>query len=98
MTNSGRPTSPLAAAIFGAVLGAVIAAMAKGAQIGWDQTDAGWGWLSVPVGAFSGPLLLLADLLVVFGKGPPGTLMALPWAGVGAIVGMVAGILSNQDR
>ena len=97
MTHSGRPTPPLVAAILGALLGAVIAAMAKGAQIGWDQTDAGWGWLSVPVGAFSGPLLLLADLLVICGKGPAGALVALPWAGVGAIVGMVAGFLSNQD-
>lgn len=93
-----RRTSPPAAALLGALVGAVMACMAKGALIGWSQTNAGWGWLSVPVGAISGPLLLFADLLAVSGKGPPGTLLVLPWAAIGAAIGALAGLLSNRDQ
>jgi len=92
-----RKPSSLAAAFVGALLGIVVAAMAKGALIGWDQTDAGWGWLSVPVGLISGPLLLFADMLALVG--PPGaTLIVLPWCAIGAAIGAIAGLLSNKDQ
>lgn len=94
-----RKPSSLAAAFMGALLGIIVAAMAKGALIGLGQTESGWGWLSVPIGAISGPLLLFVDLLAASGKGPPGgTLIVLPWCAIGAAIGAIAGLLSNKDQ
>lgn len=92
-----RKPSSIAAAFGGALLGIIVAAMAKGALIGWGQMDAGWGWLSVPVGAISGPVLLFTDLLAVVGP-PRSTLIVLPWCAIGAAIGAIAGLLSNKDQ
>jgi peptidoglycan/LPS O-acetylase OafA/YrhL len=94
-----RRVSPLLAAFLGALLGALIACMAKGAQLGWDDGKSEWSWLSALFGMLGGPLLLFLDGLTVFGKGAPGSaLVALPWAGIGAAIGAVAGLLSHKEQ
>jgi hypothetical protein len=82
-----RRPSPLVAAFGGALLGVLIATMAKGAVMGWDGGRGEWAWL------------LALDYLAISGKGPPGSeLVALPWAGIGAALGAIAGVLSNKDH
>ena len=95
---TGRRTSPLAAALLGAFLGVVIACMAKGALFGWGNGYADWAWLSALFGMLGGPLLLGLDFLALTGKGPPwAELVVLPWAGMGAVIGAIAGLLSNKE-
>ena len=73
--------------------------MAKGAQLGWDDGRGDWAWLNALLGFFGGPLMLLLDLLTISGKGPPGEgLLALPWAGVGAAIGAIAGLFGGSDE
>jgi len=94
-----RHRSPLVDAFLGALLGIVIACMAKGAQLGWDGGRGDWPWLNALLGMVGGPLLLLLDGLAVSGKGPPGEgLLALPWAGIGAVIGAIAGLIGSNDE
>lgn len=93
-----RRTPPLVAAIAGALLGVVVACMAKGAQVGWGNGNSDWALLNALFGMVSGPVMLLLDYLTISGKGPPGQLLVVPWAGVGAIIGAVVGILSNSNE
>ena len=83
-----------AAALAGAVTGALLACVGKGIAIGVEQTDSGFGWLSVPIDAVGGIGLLFVDLLTL--TGPPGVslLVVLPWAGVGALLGAFIGMRS----
>lgn len=93
-----RRISPLLATLIGALLGVVIACMAKGAQFGWGNGHSDWAWVSALFGMLGGPMLLGLDYLTLTGKGPPGSeLVALPWAGIGAVIGAVAGFLSNKE-
>jgi len=94
-----RRRSPLVDAFLGALLGAVIACMAKGAQLGWDDGRGDWAWLNAILGFFGGPFLLILDGLAISGKGPSGsTILALPWAGIGAAIGAIAGLFGNNDE
>jgi hypothetical protein len=94
-----RRPSPLVAAFGGALLGVLIATMAKGAVMGWDGGRGEWAWLNALFGMLGGPMLLALDYLAISGKGPPGSeLVALPWAGIGAALGAIAGVLSNKDH
>ncbi|KQV54299.1 MULTISPECIES: hypothetical protein [unclassified Duganella] len=94
----GRRPSPLAGALVGVLLGILLGAMAKGATIGWEQ---GEGVLALPaalLGMVSAPIFLFVDLVSVSGKGPPASLVVLPWAGIGAVLGGIVGLLSNKDQ
>jgi len=94
-----RRLSPLGAACGGALLGVLIATMAKGAVMGWDGGRGEWAWLNAFFGMLGGPMLLALDYLTISGKGPSGSeLVALPWAGIGAALGAFMGVLSNKDR
>jgi len=93
---SKRRRSSLVDAFLGAFLGAVIACMVKGAQLGWDDGRGDWAWLNALFGFVGGPFLLILDCLTSLGKGPSGSeLQALPWAGIGAAIGAVAGLLGD---
>ena len=94
-----RRRSPLVDALLGALFGVLIACMAKGAQFGWDGGRGDWAWLNALFGMLGGPFLLALDYLTLTGKGPNGSeLIALPWAGVGAAIGAVAGLLGDKDQ
>jgi galactitol-specific phosphotransferase system IIC component len=78
------------------VLVAVLAVMVKGFLIGLEQTDAGWGWLSVPIDTIAAPLLLVSDVLMLqsrqFDK-----LVVLPWAMWGLLIGTMLGFFNDRD-
>lgn len=86
--NSG---SRLANVLAGGFWGAFIAILVKGLLLGLSQTDAGWGWLSVPVGILFAPTLLVPDLLILFGNGPLDRIAVLHWALTGLLLGAAAG-------
>jgi len=77
------------------VLVSVFATMAKGFRLGLAQTDAGWGWLSVPVDTLAAPLLLTVDLLMLQ-SGRFDKLVVLPWAMRGLLIGTVIGFLDSE--
>ena len=89
--------SRLGSTFGGALVGMLLATSVKGALIGFDQTGSGWGWLSVPVGAVSGPFLLFPDLLVLTGTGDFSKLVVLPWAVAGTLIGGWAGYSSARS-
>ncbi len=93
-----RQTPPLVAGVLGAMLGGVMGAAAKGAILAWGQADPGWGLVSALLGLVSGPLMLVLDLLALFGNGPPSNLEMLSWSGIGVVIGAIAGYLSNKDQ
>jgi len=95
---SKRRPSRLAGAILGALLGFILGAMAKSAVIGWDQASGGWALLSALLGMVSVPMFLFLDIMTVLGKGPQHALTVLPWAGVGAVIGLIAGLDTSNDQ
>jgi hypothetical protein len=83
------------ALLLGALV-ALFAMMAKGFALGLDQTDAGWGWLSVPIDTLAAPLLLAADLLALQ-SGQYEKLVVLPWAAWGLLIGTTVGFLDHKE-
>ncbi len=72
----------------GALIGAVLGAVVRGALIGIEQIDSGFGWLSVPLGAAIGPFYIFVDLLGLYaGWGHP--MLVLDWAAAGTALGML---------
>lgn len=51
--------------IFGGLVGALIACVAKGIFLGIEQLDSGFGWLSIPINALVTPAMLFVDLLML---------------------------------
>ena len=94
-----RRRSALVDALLGAFLGVLIACMAKGTQLGWDGGRGDWAWLNALFGMVSGPFMLGLDYLTLTGKGPRGSeLLVLPWAGIGAAIGAIAGLLGDSKE
>ncbi|MDP9142363.1 MAG: hypothetical protein M3O62_16440 [Pseudomonadota bacterium] len=72
----------------GAIFGAALAAMIRGALIGAEQMDSSFGWLSVLLGAVMGPSYIAVDLLGLYaGWGHP--MLVLDWAAIGALLGVL---------
>lgn len=86
----------LGGAVQGALLGTVTACVAKGAMIGLEQ-GYGFGWLSVVIDALAGPVLLIPDLMMVFGPGGFSRTVVLPWAIVGFALGALCGIAAIRS-
>jgi len=81
--------------LLGAGWGALLASLAKGVHIGWQSRDAGWGWLSVPLGLVSGPVYLIMDLYMLLVPGEHAWLV-LDWAVMGALIGAALGLLPGE--
>lgn len=77
-----------------ALLGALLASLAKGLLIGVSQLDSGWSWLALPVDMLAGPALALMEILQLLAIPGPVRLDVLPWAGLGALAGALAGAFS----
>lgn len=96
--NPERRRSLLVDLLLGALFGVLLACMAKGALVGWDGGRGDWAWLNALLGMFAGPFMLALDYLTLTGKGPRASeLLVLPWAGIGAAIGAVAGLLGDKE-
>lgn len=93
-----RPMPPVLVSLVGAGLGAGGGSMVKGVLIGIEQTDGYFGWLSVPLGAFAGPMMLHADLLLLVEGGPLEHIAVLPWAVPGMVVGAALGLWYGRSE
>jgi hypothetical protein len=97
MISVSKTASTLGSAFGGALIGILVACVIKGALIGLSQTSYGFSWFSVIIGALSGPVLLLPDLLMLWSTGSTRSLVVLPWALAGCILGALCGILSLRS-
>ena len=75
---------------------AIFACVIKGAMLGWEQMDSGFGWLSIPIDALSAPALIVVDLLSLSAPSGAHHFIVLPWAAVGFILGAMGGYQSDR--
>ncbi|RNF82656.1 hypothetical protein EER27_14260 [Lysobacter psychrotolerans] len=75
---------------------ALLATLLKGFLIGLEQTDAGWGWLSVPIATISAVPLLVPDVLML-ANGQYASLVVLPWTVWGLLIGTVIGYFDRGE-
>lgn len=80
----------------GGFVGALLASIGRGIYLGINQVDAGFGWLSIPIGAVVTPAMVFVDMLMLTAPSGAAKMVVLPWALAGFALGLIGGYFSRR--